>query len=74
MKSNYKGGENMSKNKQMKNNNASSKKDVEIPNDGLAKLALKAQKNKDLLTALQNLTWCFWGILKLIVIKTVFLF
>lgn len=56
MKSNYKGGENMSKNKQMKNNNASSKKDVEIPNDGLAKLALKAQKNKDLLTALQNLT------------------
>lgn len=56
MKSNYKGGENMSKNKQMKNNTASSKRDAEIPNDGLAKLALKAQKNKDLLTALQNLT------------------
>ena len=55
-KSNYKGGENMSKNKQMKNNTASSKRDAEIPNDGLAKLALKAQKNKDLLTALQNLT------------------
>ncbi|MEH6948195.1 hypothetical protein V7068_14215 [Bacillus sp. JJ634] len=46
----------MFKNKQMKNKTASSKTDVEIPNDGLTKLALKAQKNKDLLTALQNLT------------------
>lgn len=55
-KSNYKDGENMFKNKQMKNKTASSKTDVEIPNDGLTKLALKAQKNKDLLTALQNLT------------------
>ncbi|WP_182480629.1 hypothetical protein [Peribacillus asahii] len=46
----------MSRNKQMKNNTVSSKKDEGIPNDGLSKLALKAQKNKDLLTALQNLT------------------
>ena len=44
----------MSRNKQMKNNTV--KKGEGIPNDGLSKLALKAQKNKDLLTALQNLT------------------
>jgi hypothetical protein len=47
-KSNYKGGEKMSKNKnkQFKNNNALPKTDVEFANNGLEKVALKAQESK----------------------------
>ena len=48
-KSNYKGGEKMSKNKnkQFKNNNALPKTDVEFANNGLEKIALKAQESKN---------------------------